>query len=640
MAKDENISLDLPLFQAPVIKEPIITEVDTKEKPRRNSKKDDAQAGAGEKETRSGNARANARGGARSNAKTHAKDGAKTNDSDSAKDNTRSANAAGEAGEEGGSAPRKRVRNRDNSRKERKSGSDAPTSTRVDSKKRRKDSRDVVRRRNAISEANFLASRDDVVRKMIVRDVDNSQQISILEDDILVEHYVSEQSDASVVGNVYLGRVQNVLPGMEAAFLDIGVGRNGVLYAGEVNWDGSGLVEGDPKRIEQVLKKGDTVMVQVTKDPIGQKGARLTSQVTLPGRYLVLVPSGGVSGISKRISDKERARLKRIVSEHSTPEMGMIIRTAASGVSEEELVKDIENLKNKWDNIEKAAANAKAPAELYGESNMARRVIRENFNDSFAEMIISGDEMFEKVTAYLNDVTPDLVERITKWDKPRKNVFDAFRIKEQLAKSFDRKVWLPSGGTLVIDRTEAMTAIDINTGKFTGSSTDSLEDTVTQNNLEAAEEIVRQLRLRDIGGIVVIDFIDMILEENREKVLRRLIECLMRDRTKHQVAEVTSLGLVQLTRKRVGQGLIEAFSTTCEMCSGKGYVIHPEPVKKDINSAIVPETEDNWGDAMIGASHELADGSTIAELDEIDDEKRAENKKRFADMAKASGVDV
>jgi ribonuclease E len=638
MAKDENISLDLPLFQAPVIKEPIVTEVDTKESSREDRK-------SGTRAKKGSTQKGDPKGGS-------GKVSDKTSENiDQANEKSRKKGKASDQDTNdasGDSEPptRKRVRNRDSARenrKERASSSDSGstrTSTRVDSKKRRKDSREIVRRRNAISEANFLAARDDVVRRMIVRDIDGSQQISILEDDILVEHYVSEQSDASVVGNVYLGRVQNVLPGMEAAFLDIGVGRNGVLYAGEVNWDGSGLVDGDPKRIEQVLKKGDTVMVQVTKDPIGQKGARLTSQVTLPGRFLVLVPSGGVSGISKRISDKERARLKRIVSENSDQDMGMIIRTAASGVSEEELVKDIENLKSKWKAIEAASEKSKAPAELYGESNMARRVIRENFNESFAEMIISGDEMFEKVNAYLKETTPELAERVKKWDKPRKDIFDSLRIKEQLAKSFDRKVWLPSGGTLVIDRTEAMTVIDINTGKFTGSKSDTLEDTVTQNNLEAAEEIVRQLRLRDIGGIVVIDFIDMILEDNREKVLRRLIECLMRDRTKHQVAEVTSLGLVQLTRKRVGQGLIEAFSTTCEMCNGKGYVIHPEPVKKDINSAIVPETDESWGDAMMGASHELADGSTIAELDDIAEEKREENKKRFADMAKAAGVDL
>jgi ribonuclease E len=473
---------------------------------------------------------------------------------------------------------------------------------------------------------------------MVMRENNGSEQIAILEDGILVEHYVSEQAESSIVGNVYLGKVQNVLPGMEAAFVDIGVGRNGVLYAGEVNWDVSGLVDGEPKRIEHALKKNDIVMVQVTKDPVNLKGARLTSQVTFAGRYLVLVPSEVITGISKKLPDRERTRLKAIISDYITNDVGIIVRTAAQGVKEEDIIADIKRLKAKWEGIEKKAKNSKAPALLYEESDMAKQVIREQFSDEFSEIIVAGNEMHDSIKSYIGDTIPELSDRVTKWTK-NTDIFKEYRIDEQLTKAFDRKVWLPSGGTLVIDRTEAMTIVDVNTGKFTGNSKNAtLEQTVTFNNLEAAEEIVRQLRLRDIGGIVIIDFIDMILPDNRNKVLQRLLECLSRDRTKHQVAEITSLGLVQLTRKRVGQGLIEAFSTVCEQCAGKGYIIHSEPVKKDINSAISVETPEGWYDRIIGGSHELDDGTLIAKLD-IDEEKREANKNAMAAMAQAAGLD-
>jgi ribonuclease E len=410
---------------------------------------------------------------------------------------------------------------------------------------------------------------------MVVREKDHRVQIAVLEDDILVEHYVSHQANQSMAGNVYLARVQNVLPGMEAAFVDVGRGRNAVLYAGEVNWDAAGM-DGKPRRIELAMKPGDTVMVQVTKDPIGHKGARVTSQISLAGRFLVYVPAGGVTGISRKLPDTERARLKKLLREVIPDGAGVIVRTAAEGASEDELRQDVERLKRQWESIEKEAKGGKAPQLLRGEPDMAIRVVRDIFNEDFDSLTIQGDDTWNSLSAYVGSVAPDLMERLHKFIGD-KDVFSESRIDEQLMKGMDRKVWLPSGGSLVIDRTEAMTVIDVNTGKFVGKG-GTLEETMTLNNLEAAEEIVRQLRLRDIGGIIVIDFVDMLLEANRDRVLRRLIECLGRDRTKHQVAEVTSLGLVQMTRKRVGQGLVEAFSETCDHCKGRGFLVHGEPV--------------------------------------------------------------
>ncbi|MGV9600816.1 Rne/Rng family ribonuclease [Streptosporangium sandarakinum] len=451
-------------------------------------------------------------------------------------------------------------------------------STRLEAKKqRRREGRELGRRRPPIiTESEFLARRESVERMMVVRRTGGRTQIAVLEDGILVEHYVNREAGQSYVGNVYLGKVQNVLPSMEAAFVDIGKGRNAVLYAGEVNFDTVGL-EGQPKRIEVALKSGQSVLVQVTKDPMGHKGARLTSQISLPGRYLVYVPDGSMTGISRKLPDKERTRLKSILKKVMPENAGVIVRTAAEGASEEELGRDVARLSAQWENIQRKAKSASAPELLSSEPDLTVRVVRDVFNEDFASLVVAGDEVWETVDEYVRYVAPHLADRLKRWDGDG-DVFAAYRIDEQIAKAMERKVWLPSGGSLVIDRTEAMTVVDVNTGKFTGQG-GNLEETVTRNNLEAAEEIVRQLRLRDIGGIIVIDFIDMVLESNRDLVLRRLLECLARDRTKHQVAEVTSLGLVQMTRKRVGQGLLEAFSTVCECCNGRGLHVSTEPVE-------------------------------------------------------------
>ncbi|MFK4299029.1 ribonuclease E [Arthrobacter sp. GAS37] len=462
-------------------------------------------------------------------------------------------------------------------------GSDRVTSvkgsTRLEAKKqRRRESRETGRRRQVITEAEFLARRESVDRQMIVRQRDDRIQIGVLEDGVLAEHFVSKTQQDSLIGNVYLGKVQNVLPSMEAAFVDIGRGRNAVLYAGEVNWDAVTL-EGKPRRIENALKSGDSVLVQVTKDPVGHKGARLTSQISLPGRYLVYVPGGSMTGISRKLPDVERNRLKKILKDRLPENAGVIVRTAAEGASEEELTHDINRLRAQWEGIESQSTSTKvlAPEVLYGEPDLTIKVVRDVFNEDFSKLIVSGDEAWDTIEAYVTYVAPDLVGRLEKWTSDQ-DIFSAWRVDEQIHKALERKVFLPSGGSLVIDRTEAMTVVDVNTGKFTGSG-GNLEETVTKNNLEAAEEVVRQLRLRDIGGIIVIDFIDMVLESNRDLVLRRMVECLGRDRTKHQVAEVTSLGLVQMTRKRMGTGLLEVFGEQCETCAGRGIVTHDEPVE-------------------------------------------------------------
>ena len=451
-------------------------------------------------------------------------------------------------------------------------------STRLEAKRvRRRESRSLGRRRHIVTEAEFLARRESVDRQMLVRQKDGRIQIGVLEDGVLAEHFVSKTQQDSLIGNVYLGKVQNVLPSMEAAFVDIGRGRNAVLYAGEVNWDVTGL-DGAPRKIENALKPGDSVLVQVTKDPIGHKGARLTSQVSLHGRFLVYVPGGSMTGISRKMPDNERDRLKKILKDKLPEGAGVIVRTAAEGASEEELTHDINRLRAQWEEIQEKANSRKvlAPEMLYQEPDLMIKTVRDVFNEDFTAMIVQGENAWDSIEAYVTYVAPDLVSRLQKWDSAD-DLFDHYRINEQLAKALDRKVYLPSGGSLVIDRTEAMTVVDVNTGKFTGSG-GNLEETVTKNNLEAAEEIVRQLRLRDIGGIIVIDFIDMVLESNRDLVLRRLIECLGRDRTKHQVAEVTSLGLVQMTRKRLGTGLLEVFSEPCEHCAGRGLVVHDQPL--------------------------------------------------------------
>jgi len=456
-------------------------------------------------------------------------------------------------------------------------------STRMEAKKqRRREGRAAGRRRTPIlSESEFLARRESVDRKMLIRQVEDYSQIAVLEDGVLVEHYVDRASAASMIGNIYLGRIQNVLPSMEAAFVDIGRGRNAVLYAGEVDWDSFGATGAD-KKVEKVFKSGQSVLVQVSKDPVGAKGARLTSHVSIPGRYIVYSPGGQLSGISRKLPESERKRLKSILDELIGPNASVIVRTAAEGASEEELVRDVNRLKAQWEVLEKKSTTGQAPQLLYSEPDLTVRIVRDLFTEDFGSLIVDGhggpDDAHATVEAYVQHVAPHLADRLQRWDRTAEgDLFEHFRVHEQVAKALERKVFLPSGGSLIIDRTEAMTVIDVNTGKFTGTS-GNLEATVTSNNLEAAEEIVRQLRLRDIGGIIVIDFIDMVLPANRELLLRRLVECLGRDRTRHQVAEVTSLGLVQMTRKKIGTGLAEAFTVACETCKGRGYHVHDAPV--------------------------------------------------------------
>ncbi|SCE85415.1 ribonuclease E [Micromonospora viridifaciens] len=497
-------------------------------------------------------------------------------------------------------------------------------STRLEAKRqRRRDGREQRRTRPPIlSESEFLARREAVDRVMAVRQRGDRTQIAVLEDGVLVEHYVTRNSSGTMAGNVYLGKVQNVLPSMEAAFVDIGRGRNAVLYAGEVNWDTTGL-EGRARSIEHALKSGDSVLVQVTKDPIGHKGARLTSHIALSGRHLVYVPNGNASGISRKLPDTERKRLRDILKKLVPDGAGVIVRTAAEGASEDELARDVKRLQAQWEDIQAKAAEGGAPVLLYEEPDLVIRVVRDLFNEDFRDLVIEGEQAYDMVESYLSHVSPDLVARLRR-HAGTTDVFAEYRIDEQILKGLDRKVFLPSGGSLVIDRTEAMTVIDVNTGKYTGSG-GNLEETVTRNNLEAAEEIVRQLRLRDLGGIVVIDFIDMVLESNRELVLRRLTECLGRDRTKHQVTEITSLGLVQMTRKRIGAGLLEAFSETCECCKGRGVIIHTEPVPekprgggagekvKAVASAVTtPPVEERGGARRRG--RKAAPEKTVAEV--------------------------
>jgi ribonuclease E len=503
-------------------------------------------------------------------------------------------------------------------------------STRMEAKRqRRREGREAGRRRTPVlSEAEFLARRESVARKMIIRQLDDLLQIAVLEDDILVEHYVDRASHASLIGSVYLGRVQNVLPSMEAAFVDIGRGRNGVIYAGEIDWDYFGA-EGQNRKVEKVLKPGQTILVQVSKDPVGAKGARLTNHISIPGRYIVYAPGGHLSGISRKLPEGERRRLKEILSDLVGESASVIVRTAAEGAIEEELVRDVNRLKAQWEDIERKVATGNAPQQLYAEPDLTVRIVRDLFTEDFSELIINGNggmtDAYDSVEAYVSHVAPHLKDRLRRWESDR-DLFAEYRLDEQIAKGLERKVFLPSGGSLIIDRTEAMTVIDVNTGKFTGTG-GNLEATVTSNNLEAAEEIVRQLRLRDIGGIIVIDFIDMVLPSNRELLLRRLVECLGRDRTRHQVAEITSLGLVQMTRKRIGTGLLEAFSTECPQCHGRGYELHDMPVESHRHAdggARDSRPRDRRGNAQSGSgkatdnatSADAAEGSKEAPLEE------------------------
>ncbi|HLF40389.1 MAG TPA: Rne/Rng family ribonuclease, partial [Acidimicrobiia bacterium] len=399
-------------------------------------------------------------------------------------------------------------------------------------------------------------------------------QVAVLEGRSLVEHYVSRPSDATTAidGNLYLGKVQNVLPGMEAAFVDIGTPKNGVLYRDDVTFDES-EIEGRRPKIERLLKNGQSVVVQVTKNPIGTKGARLTQEVSLAGRFVVMIPGQpGTYGISKRLSDDERKRLRKILDEIRPPDAGLIVRTAAEGASADELHRDMKRLQHQWEEISKKAAKHRPAVLLHQEPDLAIRVIREEFNKEYRGIVIDDPDLYEEIRAYVEAITPELADRVELYQDALP-IFERYHVHEQLHKALERKVWLPSGGSIIIERTEALTVIDVNTAKNVGRS--NLEETVFQNNLEAAEEVARQLRLRDIGGIIVIDFIDMEIRKNREEVTRRFKEALARDKTRTQVFEISELGLVEMTRKRISEGLVEAFSTTCTTCEGRGIVLDP-----------------------------------------------------------------
>jgi ribonuclease E len=400
-------------------------------------------------------------------------------------------------------------------------------------------------------------------------------QIAVLEGRALIEHYVSRpQDDATQIhGNIYQGRVQNVLPGMEAAFVDIGTPKNAVLYRGDVQYDPEDVVESGAPRIEQMLKARQTILCQVTKNPIGTKGARLTQEVSLPGRFVVLIPNSTTYGISKRLADDERKRLRRILDDIRPEGHGLIVRTAAENATPDELRRDVERLLRQWKEIDGLAKRSKAPALLYREPDLAVRIIREEFNREYRGVVIDDRALYDEVHDYVASLIPELEDRVELFDEDDETLplFERYHVHEQLHKALDRKVWLPSGGSLIIERTEALTVIDVNTGKNVGSS--SLEETVFRNNLEAAEEIARQLRLRDIGGIIVIDFIDMEVKKNRDEVLRVFKAALARDKTRTQVFEISELGLVEMTRKRVSEGLVESFSMECPTCAGRGIVL-------------------------------------------------------------------
>ncbi len=428
------------------------------------------------------------------------------------------------------------------------------------------------RRTRGLTEDQKRYLREGLERRMLVTEGAERTQIGVLEGRTLVEHYVTRKAGRSLVGNIYAGRVQNVLPGMEAAFVDIGRGRNAVLYAGEVNYSEEDL-DGEAPRIEKALKPGQSILVQVTKDPIGAKGARLTTQVSLAGRYLVLQPEDSTFGISRRLPEEERVRLREILKEVRPKGLGLIVRTAAEGAGADDLRADLARLQARWEAIERKARKASPPAVIYQEPELVVRVIRDIFSPDFVELVVDAPGLYERVRAYLEEVAPDLLPKMHSHDG-RLPLFEQHRVSEQIHKALERKVWLPSGGSLVIDQTEAMTVVDVNTGKYVGKS--NLEETVVATNLEAAEEIVRQLRLRDIGGIIIIDFIDMLFERNQQAVVERLRAALAKDKTKSQVMEVSSLGLVQMTRKRVSGGLLDSFSETCPTCEGRGVVITHE----------------------------------------------------------------
>lgn len=532
-------------------------------------------------------------------------------------------------------------------------------STRLEAQRRRRNEmrEEGRKKRHVVSQAEFLARRESVERTMVVRERQRTEgpgnvtEVGVLEDEMLVEHFVTSDAQASMIGNIYLGRVQNVLPSMEAAFIDIGKGRNGVLYAGEVDWRAHGL-GGRQRRIEQALKSGDQVLVQVSKDPVGHKGARLTTQISLAGRYLVYVPGGRSAGISRKLPGPERKRLKEVLKKVVPDDGGAIIRTAAEGVAEDAIAADVNRLHSLWQDIEQRTAKEKKsrgnkPVTMYEEPNLLVKVVRDLFNEDFSRLVVDGERPWNTVHAYVQSVAPDLLDRLERFDRSEhegKDAFTVYRIDEQIQKALSRKVWLPSGGTLVIDRTEAMTVIDVNTGKFTGSG-GNLEETVTRNNLEAAEEIVRQMRLRDLGGMIVVDFIDMVLPENQDLVLRRLTEALGRDRTRHQVSEVTSLGLVQMTRKRLGTGLMETFSTPCEHCDGTGYQVHADPVEAQEEPEYRGKGRgkhsrgDSRGDSHRGDSREDRKGHKDHGAEDAADSTQAEDAPSIEDLVNAVVVE-
>ncbi|MEX2251466.1 MAG: Rne/Rng family ribonuclease [Acidimicrobiia bacterium] len=432
-------------------------------------------------------------------------------------------------------------------------------------------------RSNRMMDDELIVPVDSARKQMLVKVARGQTQMVILEGPVLVEHYVARQESNSVAGNIYLAKVRNVLPGMEAAFLDFGAPKNGVLYASDVAATGNGSGRTN-KRIENVLKEGDEVLVQVTKDAMGAKGARLTGIPSLPGRYLVLVPESDSVGISRRLPDEDRSRLREVINKVRPAGYGVIVRTAALHASAEELAADISRLLKIWTQIQEEATEGRAPRLVHEEPELLIKVIREHFTADFRKLLIDDHIAYETVVGYLRSTAPDLVSKVQLYEDTV-SLFERYHVDDQLKKALDRKVYLPSGGHLVMDRTEALTVIDVNTGKFVGSST--LEDTVLQNNLEAAEEIGRQLRLRDIGGIIVIDFIDMESIENQQKVLRRLKETLAKDKTRTQVFEVSHLGLVEMTRKNVSAGLLEQFSSRCEACSGRGVIIHEHVIEAE-----------------------------------------------------------
>jgi ribonuclease E len=429
---------------------------------------------------------------------------------------------------------------------------------------------------------------DTARKQMLVRTMPHQTQIVVMEGPVLVEHYVARSDKKSLVGNAYLGKVRNVLPGMEAAFIDFGEGKNGVLYAGDVNFPAYEL-NGKPKRIESVLQPGDPVLVQVVKDAMGHKGARLTNQVSLAGRYLVLAPDTNVRGISRRLPDDERRRLRELIAEHRPEGMGVIVRTAAEGATADDIKADISRLQEVWQSIETNLKTASAPELLYEEPPMVTRVIREHFTRDFKRLLIDDQRTYDRVLEYLGGTESDLLDTVQLY-RDEMALFERFHVEDQLRKALDRKVWLPSGGHIVVDRTEALTVIDVNTGRFVGTS--NLEDTVLENNLEAAEEIARQLRLRDIGGIIVIDFIDMETQKNQDAVLLRLREHLAKDKTRTQVFEVSNLGLVEMTRKNVSAGLLESFSEVCPRCSGRGVLLHEEAATIGVRVSLDSEEAD------------------------------------------------